>query len=168
MIHHGFCCCIVWGKSVVVTRRRHRNSWSWAGPGPIAPRDQIGGRGFPDRRILSLGTMGMGAWPDSRVVRPSDSADFPQKGKNGFWWWNIPRKDIRNYPWRESSLFFAAHLFDFRQKNGFRTEEHFWFKMGCFWSKKWFVLKKFYARGVEIQKKSLFQGKKKPLRARPY
>ena len=45
----------------------------------------IGGRGFPYRRILSLGAMGMGAWPDSRVVRrsssSSESVDFHQKGK---------------------------------------------------------------------------------------
>ena len=31
-------------------------------------------RGLPLRRIWSLGTMGMGAWPDSRVVRTSVSS----------------------------------------------------------------------------------------------
>ena len=35
-------------------------------------------RGLPLRRIWSLGTMGMGTWPGSRVVRTSAS-DFPQK-----------------------------------------------------------------------------------------
>ena len=39
----------------------------------------IGGRGFPYRRILSLGAMGMGAWSDSRVV--GTSADFPRTRK---------------------------------------------------------------------------------------
>ena len=50
----------------------------------------IGGRGFPYRRILSLGAMGMGAWPDSRVVGTSsssssaESTDFPQNAKTVF------------------------------------------------------------------------------------
>ena len=61
--------------------------------------------------------MGMGAWPDSRVVRPSDSADFPQKGKTVF--------DDETYLEKRLGIildgnlhsFFAAHLFGFRQNN---------------------------------------------------
>ena len=34
----------------------------------------VGGKGFPSRRIFSLGTMGMVAWSDSRAVRTSSSA----------------------------------------------------------------------------------------------
>ena len=43
--------------------------------------------GFPRPAYFSLGAMGMGAWPDSRVVgtsSSSESADFPQKGKTVF------------------------------------------------------------------------------------
>ena len=37
--------------------------------------------GFPLTAYLLLGTMGMGTWPDSRVVQTSASADFPQTCK---------------------------------------------------------------------------------------
>ena len=36
--------------------------------GPSRGIDMVEVRGFPLRRIWSLGTRGMGAWPDSRVV----------------------------------------------------------------------------------------------------
>ena len=122
----------------------------------------VGGRGFPYRRILSLGAMGMGAWPDSRVVRrsSSESVDFPQKGKNVFWLWNIPRKEIRNYPWRESSYFFAAHRFGFRPKNGFRTEEHFWSNMSYFTLNKCFFQKVFTTWGRNPEKSHFLMKKK--------
>ena len=43
------------------------------------PGELVEVRGFPLRRIWSLGAMGMGAWPDSRVVRPSPASDSPKK-----------------------------------------------------------------------------------------
>ena len=107
--------------------------------------------------------MGMGAWPDSRVVRrsSSESADFPQKCQNGFWWWNIPRKEIRNYPWRESSYFFAAHLFGFRQKNRFSCRRTFWTQKELFWVKKVTFSQKVFATWGQNPEKVIFEGKKK-------
>ena len=83
-------------ESAVKKRRRHWNSWSCPDPDPIAPGDQISNRreGFPRPAYFSLGTMGMGAWPDSRVVCRSSASDFPQEFNIWIpWVWRIRREN---------------------------------------------------------------------------
>ena len=82
--------------------------------------------------------MGMGAWPDSRVVRhsSSESADFPQKCKTVF--------DDETYLEKRLGIILDGNLHSFSlriflvfgKKIGFQAGEHFGPQMSYFELKK--------------------------------